>query len=149
MSLQKGTGREQLQALAGRLQVLDLADEIEDFADTAALMSNLDMVISVDTSVAHLAGAMGIPVWVAIQFLPEWRWLLTRDDSPWYPTMRLFRQSSWDDWAGVFDRLTDSLRQVVAATQDSTGGAARRGRRCQQDSRFATGVLQPADDRVL
>ena len=149
VSLQKGTAREQLRELADCLQVLDLTDEMKDFADTAALLSNLDLVIAVDTAVAHLAGAMGIPVWVAIPFLPEWRWLLKREDSPWYPTMRLFRQSCWGDWAGVFERLTESLRQTVAATHGPAGNATPLGQASQHDSGFATGALQPADDRVL
>ncbi len=113
VSLQQGIGRAQLPELAGPMGVLDLSDRVEDFADTAALVSNLDLVISVDTSVAHLAGAMGVPVWVAIQLLPEWRWMLEREDSPWYPTMRLFRQRSWGDWAGVFERMAETLRQLV------------------------------------
>ena len=104
VSLQKGPGREQLPQLADRLNLLDLTDQVEDFADTAALMSHLDLVITIDTAVAHLAGALGIPVWLAIQFLPEWRWLLEREDSPWYPSMRLFRQTAWGHWAGVFER---------------------------------------------
>ncbi len=118
VSLQKGPGHEQLTELAERLRVLDLTDELEDFADTAALLSNLDLVITVDTAVAHLAGAMGIPVWVALPIVPDWRWLLERQDSPWYPTMRLFRQTAWGDWAGVFERLTGALGQKIAATPD-------------------------------
>ncbi len=118
VSLQKGPGREQLTELAERVRVLDLADELEDFADTAALLSNLDLVITVDTAVAHLAGAMGIPVWVALPIVPDWRWLLERDDSPWYPTMRLFRQTAWGNWAGVFERLTEALRRKIQATPD-------------------------------
>ena len=118
VSLQKGTGREQLQGLADCLQVLDLVDALEDFADTAALMSNLDLVITVDTAVAHLAGAMSIPVWVALPIVPDWRWMLQREDSPWYPTMRLFRQTAWGDWTGVFERLTGALGQKIAATPD-------------------------------
>ena len=93
VSLQKGPGREQLPDLADRLGVLDLADRLEDFADTAAVLVNLDLVITVDTAVAHLAGALGIPVWVALPLVPDWRWLLEREDSPWYPSMRLFRQT--------------------------------------------------------
>lgn len=117
VSLQKGAGREQLPELAERLGVLDLADQLEDLADTAAVLSHLDLVITVDTAVAHLAGALGIPVWVAIPFLPEWRWLLEREDSPWYPSMRLFRQTAWGDWAQLFERLTEALRQEVHAAQ--------------------------------
>jgi hypothetical protein len=120
VSLQKGPGREQLSDQADRLAVLDMADQLEDFADTAALMSNLDLVITVDTAVAHLAGALGIPVWVALPLVPDWRWLLEREDSPWYPSMRLFRQSAWGDWAGVFERLTEALRQEVEAAQGIT-----------------------------
>ncbi len=117
VSLQKGPGSEQVRRLANRPQVLDLADRLEDFADVAAVMKNLDLVITVDTAIAHLAGALGIPVWVALPLVPDWRWLLDRDDSPWYPSMRLFRQGSWNDWAGVFERLIEALREQVEATQ--------------------------------
>ncbi len=115
VSLQTGPGREQLSDQADRLAVLDLADQLEDFADTAALMSHLDLLITVDTAVAHLAGALGVPVWVALPLVPDWRWLLEREDSPWYPSMRLFRQTSLGDWAGVFERLSEALRQQVVA----------------------------------
>ena len=74
-------------------------------ATTAALLDLMDLVITVDTSIAHLAGAMGKPVWILLPFAPDWRWLLDRDDSPWYPTMRLFRQQSHGDWDGVFSRI--------------------------------------------
>jgi tetratricopeptide (TPR) repeat protein len=120
VSLQKGAGREQVPDLADRLGVLDVADRLEDFADTAAVMVNLDLVITVDTAVAHLAGALGVPVWVVLPLVPDWRWLLEREDSPWYPSMRLFRQNAWGDWAGVFERLTKALRQQVEATQGMT-----------------------------
>jgi len=73
-------------------------------------MKSLDLVVTCDTSIAHVAGALGMPVWVALPFAPDWRWMLDRDDSPWYPTMRLFRQTSAGDWAGVFDRVADELR---------------------------------------
>jgi tetratricopeptide (TPR) repeat protein len=79
------------------------------FMDTAAIMMNLDLVITSDTSVAHLAGALGVPVWVALPFAPDWRWLLNRTDSPWYPTMRLFRQKTSKDWSGVFDEILAAL----------------------------------------
>ena len=84
--------------------------------DTAAVMSNLDLVITVDTAVAHLAGALGVPVWVALPLAPDWRWLLDREDSPWYPTMRLFRQAAWGDWEGVFRRMSVELRERVVPT---------------------------------
>ena len=77
--------------------------------DTAALIANLDLVISVDTAVAHLAGAMGKPVWVLLPYSPDWRWLLDREDSPWYSTMRLFRQKSLGDWTEVIERVAQSL----------------------------------------
>jgi len=77
----------------------------------AALMKNLDLVITVDTAAAHLAGALGVPVWVAVPFAPDYRWLLEREDSPWYPTLRLFRKTSVNDWPGVFDRLAEELRR--------------------------------------
>ena len=75
----------------------------------AAIMKNLDLVISCDTAVAHLAGALGVPVWVALPFVPDWRWLLEREDSPWYPTMRLFRQRRAGDWGEVFERMAKLL----------------------------------------
>jgi hypothetical protein len=75
------------------------------------MMENLDLIISVDTSVVHLAGALGKPIWTMIPFLPDWRWLLEREDTPWYPTMRLFRQNKANDWSDVVDRLLESLRR--------------------------------------
>ena len=89
----------------------DMGPEISDFADTAAIMDNLDLLISVDTSVVHLAGAMGKPVWTLLPFAPDFRWLLDRDDSPWYPTMRLFRQTSPGEWASVFEQVVSALAQ--------------------------------------
>jgi hypothetical protein len=79
------------------------------FMDTAAVMKNLDLVISADTAIVHLAGALGVPVWVALPYASDWRWLQEREDSPWYPTMRLFRQTRWGDWDGVFDRIAGAL----------------------------------------
>ena len=87
VSLQKGPGRDQLSGPASEMGVLDLTDQLIDFADTAALLCNLDVVITVDTAVAHLAGAVGVPVWVALAKVPDWRWLLDREDSPWYPSI--------------------------------------------------------------
>lgn len=89
--------------------LLDLSGEIEDCADTASIMANLDLIITVDTSIAHLAGAMGKPVWVLVPFVPDWRWLLDREDSPWYPTMRLFRQSTQGEWLEVLRRVNEAL----------------------------------------
>lgn len=80
-----------------------------DFADTAALCHELDLIISVDTCIAHLAGAMGKPLWLLLPFNPDWRWLLARDDSPWYPSARLWRQTAPDDWHSVLLRLGQAL----------------------------------------
>ena len=92
-------------------QVVDLTSLLDDFADTAAAIERLDLVISVDTAVAHLAGALGRPVWLVLPFAPDWRWLLDREDSPWYPSMRLFRQQRPGDWEGVFQRLAKVLAE--------------------------------------
>ena len=91
------------------MKLIDMKDELNDFADTAAVICNLDLVISVDTSVVHLAGAIDKPVWNLLPFAPDFRWLLKRDDSPWYPSMRLFRQTQPNDWYGVFKRVKKAL----------------------------------------
>ncbi len=108
-SLQKGHGSEQLGKIDGRFEVTDLSGGLGDFMDTAAAVKNLDLVIAPDTAVAHLAGALGVPVWVALPFAPDWRWMSGRDDSPWYPTMKLFRQQRWGDWDDVFARMAGDL----------------------------------------
>jgi Flp pilus assembly protein TadD len=114
VSLQKGTGTEQLAAIAKSFPVIDLRSESwQDFMETAAIIANLDLVITVDTAVAHLAGALGKPVWVAVPYSPDWRWLLDREDSPWYPSMRLFRQPTHGDWRTVFDRMAQELQRLV------------------------------------
>jgi len=97
------------------MNLIDLTADLTDFADTAAVISQMDVIISVDTAVAHLAGALGKPVWVMLPFLPDWRWLLNRDDSPWYPTMRLFRQKMPEQWSEV-------VASVAAALGDLQGG---------------------------
>ena len=79
------------------------------FMDTAAVIRNLDLVITADTAIGHLAGALGAPVWLALQFSADWRWLLERGDSPWYPTMRLFRQNTLGEWPEVFQRMAIAL----------------------------------------
>src|SRR5207245_332525 len=83
------------------------------FMDTAAIIQNLDLVIAADTAVAHLAGALGAPVWMALSFTPDWRWLRDRADTPWYPTMRLFRQAAWGDWRTVFVQMAQDLRSQM------------------------------------
>ena len=114
-SLQKGPGAEQLAAVTDRFPVTDLGRRLDDFMDTAAVLKNLDLVISVDTAIAHLAGALGIPVWVALPFAPDWRWLMGREDSPWYPTMRLFRQTRPGQWEDVFHHIAEALQRRLAA----------------------------------
>ena len=111
-SLQKGTGSEQLAQLAGRFPITDLGSRLETFVDTAAVLKNLDLVIACDTAIVHLAGALAVPVWAALAYVPDWRWLLEREDSPWYPTLRLFRQKRWGDWDEVFQRIVQALRKL-------------------------------------
>jgi tetratricopeptide (TPR) repeat protein len=117
ISLQKGPGAEQLDEVAGQFPVIDLGPRLDEtgdaFVDTAAVMKGLDLVITSDTAVAHLAGALDVPVWLALTFAPEWRWLLEREDSPWYPSMRLFRQARRGDWEGIFTRMADELRRKI------------------------------------
>jgi hypothetical protein len=93
------------------LPLIDLTSELQDFADTATLIESLDLVITVDTAAAHLAGPIGKPVWVLLAAMPDWRWMLDRHDSPWYPTMNLFRQRRTGDWADVMRRVADSLAE--------------------------------------
>jgi tetratricopeptide (TPR) repeat protein len=115
--LQKGPGREQIRTCQ-RLGVIDLGGTLDEttgaFMDTAAVMKTLDLVVTTDTSVAHLAGALGVPVWVALAVGADWRWLLDREDCPWYPSMRLFRQSHLHDWDEVFERMASALVEEKA-----------------------------------
>lgn len=110
-SLQKGEAANQLPAGS---TLIDWSEELTDFSETAALVANLDLVISVDTAVAHLAGALGKPVWLLNRFASEWRWLHNREDSPWYPGMRIFNQGEADDWAAVVSRVVPALSQKQA-----------------------------------
>ncbi len=112
-SLQKGFGTEQLVEWKSRLGIIDLADKLQDFMDTAAVMMNLDLIISADTSPVHLAGALGRPVWAALPFTGCWRWLRDRQDSPWYPSLKLFRQSKQGDWSEVFERIAQEVRNLL------------------------------------
>jgi len=140
ISLQKGPGTEQLSALEQRVDsgqwtvggdaktpstvhrppftVHHLGSRLDEasgaFMDTAAIMKSLDLVISCDTVIPHLAGALGVPVWVALPLVPDWRWLLEREDSPWYPTMRLFRQTRYGQWEDVFERMAEEMKARFA-----------------------------------
>jgi tetratricopeptide (TPR) repeat protein len=111
ISLQKGNPAAEVITPPPGMHLLDFTPDLTDFADTAALIENLDLVITVDTAVAHLAGAMGKPVWTLLHFSPDWRWQLTGETSPWYPSMRLLRQPSWGDWQSVTTRAANLLSQ--------------------------------------
>ncbi len=119
ISLQAVHGLDQLDALPAGMTVEQLGPEITDNSDglteIAAVMANLDLIVCSDTAAAHLAGALGRPTWVALSFRPDWRWLEGRADSPWYPTMRLFRQPAHGDWGAVFAEMAAALRERVAA----------------------------------
>src|SRR5262249_25087943 len=103
-------------------EILDLRTELTSFTDTAELIAELDLVISVDTSVAHLAGALQRPVWILLPYIPDWRWLLNRDDSPWYPTARLFRQTASKEWKTVLNRVNE---EIVSQNSTNLGGDTR------------------------
>ena len=126
ISLQKGTGVDQLAELstAGAIHTLGPDYDGGDFLDTAAVIKGLDLVIGADTAVVHLAGALGRPVWVALPAVPDWRWLAEREDSPWYPTMRLFRQTKPGDWDGVFVRIAEELRRFPRMVNGKLTSAA-------------------------
>jgi tetratricopeptide (TPR) repeat protein len=114
ISLQRDAGCEQLRSLPAHWHVEDVGNELDPdaantFLDTAAVMQCLELIITSDTSVAHLAGALGRPTWLVLKHVPDWRWMLDRDDSPWYPTMRLFRQARAGDWESVFARIRTEL----------------------------------------
>jgi tetratricopeptide (TPR) repeat protein len=121
ISLQKNAGMEQLRDLPAGMKVETFGDELDPgpdaFVDTAAVMENLDLVVTSDTAVAHLAGALGRPTWVALSHVPDWRWMLDRDDSPWYPTMKLFRQAERNNWPGVFDAMRTNLLEQLLKTE--------------------------------
>jgi tetratricopeptide (TPR) repeat protein len=117
ISLQKGLGTEQIAKASEKLSLTELGAHRDEragaFMDTAAILMNLDLVISSDTSLVHLAGGLGVPVWLALPWAADWRWLLNRDDSPWYPTMRLFRQHELGKWEEVFDRMAAEVWELV------------------------------------
>ncbi|AFY36603.1 glycosyl transferase family 9 [[Leptolyngbya] sp. PCC 7376] len=113
-SLQVGDDAKQIRDWSDGENIIDLSEKIGDFSDTAAIISQLDLVISVDTAVAHLAGAMGKLTWILLPKVSDWRWLLERTDSPWYPTVQLFRQPDFDDWQSVFEDISAQLQKLVS-----------------------------------
>ncbi|MGA2583461.1 MAG: tetratricopeptide repeat protein [Tepidisphaeraceae bacterium] len=116
-SLQKGAPSAQARDGLAGVPITDWTEELNDFADTAALMDNLDLIISVDTAPAHLAGALGKPIWVLMPYVPDWRWMLKRSDSPWYPTMRLFRQERMDQWQEPIARAAEELQKLASEAE--------------------------------
>jgi tetratricopeptide (TPR) repeat protein len=122
LSLQRDLRERDAAVLAGQARLAHLGGELNDFSDTAAVLALADLLISVDTSVVHLAGALGRPVWVLVPFSPDWRWTLDRDRSPWYPDARLFRQPSPGDWSSVIAHVREEVCALVAASR--VGGPA-------------------------
>ena len=118
VSLQKGEPATQAAEPPLGMTLMDDTAELLDFADTAALVEALDLVISVDTAVAHLAGALGRPVWLLNRYDTDWRWMLDRDDSPWYPSLRQFRQPSFGDWQTVIGQVRDALQSFAAGDRE-------------------------------
>jgi ADP-heptose:LPS heptosyltransferase len=107
--------------LAERTDIIDLTADLTDFSRTAAPVACLDLVITVDTSVAHLAAALGCPTWILLPYTPDYRWLLHRDDSPWYPAARLFRQTARREYADVLDRVRTELSRLSALPREKVG----------------------------
>jgi tetratricopeptide (TPR) repeat protein len=125
VSLQKGPPASEAHAPPPGMTLFDFTDDLHNFTDTAALVETLDLVISVDTAVAHLAAAMGKPVWLLNRFDTCWRWLLNRDDSPWYPTMRLFRQPTPGDWEAVAIDVATALQDALGLSEDRPAAMVR------------------------
>jgi FkbM family methyltransferase len=156
ISLQKKDGLDQLARLPPGAAIEILGDGFDDgpdaFIDTAAVMENLDLIITSDTSIAHLAGALARPTWVALKYLPDWRWLLDREDSPWYPTMRLFRQETAGDWQSIFSTIEQELRSLLGS-QNATptlGNLPRAAKTSIQSSRrLEHPETNPGDRRPL
>jgi hypothetical protein len=114
VSLQKGAGEAEAARPPAGLEIVDLGSPVADFADTAAIVAGLDLVIAVDTAVAHLAGALGKPCWIMLpHYKTDWRWLEQRDDSPWYPRTRLFRQPAMGDWRSVVAEIKTALENFA------------------------------------
>ena len=138
VSLQKGPTAEQAGGYFGRAPLVNVGAEIHDYADTMAILQCLDMVLTVDTSVGHLAGALGRPAWILLSFAPDWRWLLNRSDTPWYPTVRLFRQAAPHQWGQPMIEVAAALRQLVETKPDPPTRSPRRARK-----KPAAGIFPP------
>jgi Glycosyltransferase family 9 (heptosyltransferase) len=123
ISIQRDVRDEDAPILAGERRVTHVGGELESFLDTAAVIALSDLVISADTAVAHLAGAMGRPLWVLIPFAPDWRWTLHGETSPWYPTARLFRQKSLGDWEDVIARVGAELVRIISTSPERAHGS--------------------------
>jgi hypothetical protein len=123
VSLQKGPGSEQVAGCGFRVVEVGVGVEatVAGFVETAAVMKNLDLVISADTATAHLAGGLGVPVWVALSRKADWRWMHRRGDSPWYPTMRLWRQERLDEWGPVFEGMAGCLKAKNGGQKHKSG----------------------------
>jgi hypothetical protein len=112
-SFQKGQPARESRDPLTRIELVELGEDLHDFEDTAAALEATDLVICVDTALAHLAGSMGKPVWMPVSFVPDWRWLMGREDSPWYPSLRLFRQPTPGDWATPFTQMASQLESFA------------------------------------
>ena len=117
-SLQKGQPQNDLKSFNGLRKIHDFMDDVSDFYDTACLIDNLDLVIAVDTSTAHLAGAMGKPTWMLHRLDGDWRWFLDREDSPWYDSMKIYRQTIYKDWHPVIKRIATDLKDLATGERN-------------------------------
>src|SRR5262249_7624915 len=123
-SLQLGPPRDQLTEAPAGMELIDIGKDMKDFADTAAVMSMLDLLITIDTAAAHLGGALGVRTWTLLPDAPDWRWLMRGDSTPWYPQMRLFRQEALaSSWTNTVRRLAEALREL---RQENEGRVAKR-----------------------
>jgi Tfp pilus assembly protein PilF len=125
LALQKGPSQSQIGRYWGRAPLIGLGPEIRDFGDTMAIIDQIDLIVTVDTSIGHLAAAMAKPVWTMLPYAPDWRWLLDRSDSPWYPTVRLFRQPEPRKWEPVIARVVEELTAVAPASQKEPAARSR------------------------
>jgi hypothetical protein len=122
--LQVGAAAADAKKASAWMNIVDLSEDVMDFGETAACMMNLDLLLTVDTAAAHLSGALGRPTWMMVPFSPDWRWLLDREDSPWYPTMRLFRQTRRKVWTDVVEKVVGEMRQrILSSTSASAPNA--------------------------